>query len=249
MKNILFVLILTISFTAIAQNTSGKIIYSELINTKPDMKKAEEQGWAQWAEMVPESMTFKKQLVFNEKASMYVNIKEEEDPNEKNMVKRMARRYSNANNQTYISSETNAFVEQQDFMGKTFLIKGEPKKIIWKMTGEMKIIMSYPCLKATYEDSTETLEAWFTTEIPVSIGPEKYGQLPGMILELTSKKNKKTLTAINIEFKEINSTELSEPKEGKEVTREEYNKIVRKKMEEMRKNSGGYGGGRHGGGR
>jgi GLPGLI family protein len=205
------------------------------------MKKAEEQGWAQWAEMVPESMTFKKQLVFNEKASMYVNIKEEEDPNEKNMVKRMARRYSNANNQTYINSEINAFVEQQDFMGKTFLIKGEPDKITWKMSGEMKIIMNYPCLKATYEDSTETLEAWFTTEIQVAIGPEKYGQLPGIILELTSKKNKKTLTAIAIDFKEVDTSELSEPVEGKLVTREEYNKIVKRKMKEMKKN-GSFGG-------
>ena len=247
MKYILSILILSTSlFTISAQNTSGKIIYTEVINTKPDMKKAEEQGWAQWAEMVPESMTFKKQLIYNQKASMYVNIKEAIDPNEQNMVKRMAKKYSNANNQTYINSETKAFVEQQDFMGKTFLIKGEPDKITWKIAGDMKIIMNYPCLKATYEDSTETLEAWFTTEIPVSIGPEKYGELPGIILELTSKKNKKTLTATSIEFKEIESSELSEPIEGKEVTREEYHEIVRKKIEEMRKNRGA---GRHGGGK
>lgn len=248
MKYFLSILITITFFLGVnAQNTSGKIIYQEVINTKPDMAKAEEQGWAQWANMVPETMTFKKQLIYNEKSSMYVNIKIETDDEEKNMMKRMMRRYSNANNQTYRSTETNTFVEQQDFMGKTFLIKGEPKKIVWKMTGEMKIIMSYPCLKATYTDSTETLEAWFTTEIPVFIGPEKYGQLPGMILELSSKKDKKTLIATSIEFKEVNSTELSEPIEGKEVTREQYNKIVRKKMEEMRKNGswGGHGGRGH----
>ncbi|MBL4592889.1 MAG: GLPGLI family protein, partial [Flavobacteriales bacterium] len=233
MKYILSLLIITTSILGTqAQTTSGKIIYTEVINTKPDMKKAEEQGWAQWADMVPESMTFKKQLVFNQSASMYVNVKVEEDDNEKNMMKRMMRRYSNANNQTFINADSNVFVEQQDFMGKTFLIKGEPKKITWKITGEMKIIMSYPCLKATYTDSTETLEAWFTTEIPVSIGPEKYGQLPGMILELTSKKDKKTLTATEMEFKEIPTEELTEPTEGKVVTREEYNEIVKKKMKE-----------------
>ena len=246
MKYIITLLICAIAYNAIAQNTSGKIIYTEVINTKPDMKKAEEQGWAQWANMVPESMTFKKQLVFNQNASMYVNVKVEVDDSEQNMMKRMMRRYSNANNQTYINADSNIFVEQQDFMGKTFLIKGEPKKITWKITGEMKIIMNYPCLKATYEDSTETLEAWFTTEIPVSIGPEKYGQLPGMILELTSKKDKKTLTASEIKFEEIPTEQLSEPTEGKVVTREEYKKIVKKKMKEMRQN-GSYGG--HGGGR
>ena len=68
-----------------------------------------------------------------------------------------------------------------------------------------------------------------------------------MILELTSKKNKKTLTATSINFQEINTSELTEPTEGKVVTREQYNKIVRRKMEEMRNNSGGgyHGRGRH----
>ncbi len=247
MKYILSLLILISAFTSKAQNTSGKIIYTEVVNTKPDMKKAEEQGWAQWANMIPESMTFKKQLLFNEKSSMYINIEIEDVDNENSRMKRMMKRYSNGNNQTYQNAETNTFVEQQDFMGKTFLIKGEPKKITWKISGEMKIIMSFPCLKATYQDSTENLEAWFSTEIPVSIGPEKYGQLPGAILELTSKKNKKTLTATEVEFKTIDSSELTEPVEGKEVTRAQYRKIVKRKMEEMRKSgsSGRHGGRKH----
>ncbi len=243
MKNIVLILIINLLFFEGNAQTSGKITYREVLNTKPDMKQAEKQGWAQWAEMIPESMTFKKLLVYNEKTSMYSNIKVEQDDTENNRMKRMMMRYSNANNQTYRNTEKNTFVEQEEFMGKIFLIKGEPKKLKWKMTGDMKIIMSYPCIKATYHDSVETLEAWFTTEIPISIGPEKYGELPGIILELTSKKNKKTLTATNIEFVEIDSSELSEPTEGKEVTREEYRVIVKKKMQEMRENSSsGHGG-------
>lgn len=235
MKNFITVFLLLASLTIFSQK-SGKIIYSEVINTKPDMAKAEEQGWAQWAEMVPESMIFKKQLIYNDSVSMYVNIKEPEDPNEENMIKRMARRYSNSNSQSYRNTSSNIFIEQKDFMGKSFLIKGEAEKIKWKMTGEMKVILNYPCLKAVYKDSTETLEAWFTTEIPISVGPENYGGLPGMILELTSKKNKKTLTAIEINFEEIDETKVAKPTEGKEVTREEFHKIVREKMKEMREN-------------
>ncbi len=241
MKNLLLLPALLFGIALMAQTNSGIISYKEVITTKPDMKKAEEQGWAQWADMVPDSVVFNKQLVFNSTSSMYVNVKVEVDGTEQNMVKRMMNRYANADNQTYINSETNEFVEQQDFMGKTFLIKGKPEEMKWKITGEMKVIMNYPCLKATYEDTTETLQAWFTTEIAIGLGPEKYGNLPGMILELTSKKNKKTLTATKIEFKEISSEELSEPSEGKEVTREEYKKIVQKKVKEMREN-GGYGG-------
>lgn len=241
MKSIFITLSLLITVGMCAQNNSGIITYKEVINTKPDMKQAEEQGWAQWADMVPDSVVFNKQLLFNATASMYINVKIEDDGSEKNFMQKMMMRYANSDNQTYKNTETKNFVEQQDFMGKTFLIKGEPETIKWKMTGEMKIIMSYPCLKASYEDSTETLEAWFTTELPLSIGPEKYGDLPGAILQLTSKKNKKTLTATEIEFKEIASDQLAEPTEGKEVTREEYKEIVRKKVEEMREN-GGWGG-------
>lgn len=240
MKNNITLLFILFTLSGFSQQ-SGEIIYSELVNTKPDMAKAEEQGWSQWAEMVPETMTFKKLLIYNDSISMYSNIKEEVDPNEPNMVKRMARRFSNSNSQTYRNTPTEIYIEQKDFMGKSFLIEGKAKETKWKMTGKMKIIMSYPCLKAVYSDSTETLEAWFTTEIPVSVGPENYGGLPGMILEITSKKNKKTLTAIAIDFKKLDEEALKKPIDGKEVTREEYQQIVKKKMKEMREN-GSWGG-------
>lgn len=243
MKQLLIILTLTLSLNLASQNNAGIITYKEVIITKPDMKQAEEQGWAQWADMVPDSVVFHKKLIFNKEASSYINVKIEEDPNEQNYMKKMMTRYANADNQTYINSETGDFIEQQDFMGKTFLIKGKPEEMKWKITGEMKVIMSYPCLKATYSDSTETIDAWFTTEIPSGIGPEKYGNLPGAILQLSTNKDKrpKTLTAIDIEFKDITTEELAEPKEGKEVTREEYEKIVKEKIEEMKAN-GGWGG-------
>lgn len=230
---------------SIAQTNSGVVIYKEVINTKPDLQKAEEQGWAEWASMVPDSVVFQKKLLFNETTSSYTNIPMEENPDEQNMVKMMMRRYANANNETYVSSIDEKFVEKKDFMGKPFLIKGKPEETKWKMTGEIKQIMSYPCLKATFEDSTGVVEAWFTTEINAPTGPEKYGNLPGLILELTISKEKRTLTATELNLREVKAEEFKEPKEGKEVTREEFQKIVKDKMEEMRK-SGGFGGmGRH----
>lgn len=247
MKNLLFAITLIIPFSSIAQTNSGVIIYEEVKNTKPDMAKAEEQGWAHRAAMIPASMTFKKRLVFTEESSMYVTVKKKEDPTVDERQRRMERRFSNANNQTYINSKENEFVEQQDFMGKIFLIKGKPKKIKWKMTGEMKEIAGHPCLKATYSDSTDVIEAWFATNIPVPIGPEKYGDLPGIILELSSKKDKKIIVAKTITFREVDPTEVLKPVKGKEVTREQYRKIVREKRKEMRANGGGFGGPRGGG--
>lgn len=243
MYKFIIILTLLVSVSLTAQNNSGVITFKEVINTKPDMKQAEEQGWAQWADMVPDSVVFHKQLLFNDSTSTYINVKIEEDPNEQNYVKKMMMRYANSDNQTYINSNTDDFVEQQDFMGKTFLIKGKPEEMKWKITGEMKVIMSYPCMKATFEDTTGVIEAWFTTEIPLNIGPEKYRGLPGAILELSTPRDQrpKVLTAVKIDFREISTEELIEPTEGKEVTREEYYEIVRKKIQEMREN-GGFGG-------
>lgn len=243
MKRLFTLLLLTSCLSVFAQNKSGVITYKEVINTKPDMKQAEEQGWAQWADMVPDSVVFHKQLLFNDSASTYINVKIEEDPNEQNFVKKMMMRYANSDNQTYINASSGDFVEQQDFMGKTFLIKGKPEEMKWKITGEMKVIMSYPCMKATFEDTTGVIEAWFTTEITQNIGPEKYRGLPGAILELSTPRDQrpKVLTAIKIDFREVTPEELIEPTEGKEVTREEYYEIVRKKIQEMREN-GGFGG-------
>lgn len=224
-----------------AQNNSGVISYQEIIYTKPDLKQAEEQGWAEWASMVPDSVIFYKTLTFNSEASSFNNVPMEEEPGEQNMVKMMMRRYANPNNLTYRNVKENKFVEQKDFMGKTFLIKGEPEEKKWKMTGEMREIAGYPCLKAEYEDSTGVVDAWFTMQIPVSIGPETYGQLPGIILELYNPKEKKRLTANKVELKEVLAEEFVEPNKGKEVTREEFYEIVREKMKEMRESGGGFG--------
>lgn len=241
MKNIAFTLLILSSSLGWSQNNSGLVKYQEVINTKPDLQKAEEQGWAEWASMVPDSVVFYKKLLFNETTSSFSILPMEEDPNEQNMVKMMMRRYANPNNETYTNTETGKFIEKKDFMGKTFLIKGKPEEVKWKMTGEMKQIMNYPCMKATFEDSTGVVDAWFTMEIPTSTGPEKYSNLPGLILELYIAKEKRTLTAIELDLKEVKADEFVEPSSGKEVTREEFYKIVKEKMEEMKK-SGGWGG-------
>lgn len=224
-----------------AQINAGIVKYKEVIITKPDLQKAEEQGWAEWASMVPDSVVFYKKLLFKESISSYTNIPMDENPDEQNMVKMMMRRYANANNETYVNTLDNKYVEKKDFMGKTFLIKGKPEEKKWKMTGEIKSILDFPCLKATFEDSTGVIEAWFTTEIAASTGPENYGGLPGLIMQLTIVKEKRTLTADELSLKEVNSTEFKEPTEGKEVTREEFYKIVKEKMQEMRQ-AGGFGG-------
>jgi GLPGLI family protein len=75
--------------------------------------------------------------------------------------------------------------------------------------------------------------AWFAPSIQAPVGPEKYGQLPGAILELTVDDG--TLQYSAIEIKEtVNDKDLKEPKKGKKVTQKEYLDVV----QEFMKNNG-----------
>ncbi|MEL6812695.1 MAG: GLPGLI family protein [Bacteroidota bacterium] len=114
------------------------------------------------------------------------------------------------------------------------------------------------------EDSTETAEerdpfdeievpkemlvtAWFTPQIPVKNGPGEYAGLPGLILEMNIDRTTILCSKIVLNPKEADKIEA--PDTGKEVSREEYNKIVKEKMDEMRENWRGGNGRRRGGGR
>ncbi|NND63516.1 MAG: GLPGLI family protein [Flavobacteriaceae bacterium] len=91
-----------------------------------------------------------------------------------------------------------------------------------------------------------TVTAWFTPQIPVKTGPGEYGGLPGLILELNIDRT--TLLCSKIVLNPKEADKIAPPEKGKEVSREEYNKIVKEKTEEMRENFR-RGDGRRGGGR
>jgi GLPGLI family protein len=231
MKTIITIVLLSITLIAKPQNTSGIITYEVTTALQIDMDNLERQGLEAYADMIPKSTSSKKQLYFTEETTLYNNLKEE--PKESKTNGNMITMFSNPDNKTYINQLTNAVVEQKEFMGKMFLINDTLKKINWKITGETKLVLNYPCIKASYNDSTESLEAWFTTEIPISIGPEMYGQLPGLILEVNDKNSNRTTRAIDVIYKEIEPNNLPIPSEGKKVSRKKFDEIVQKKMEEM----------------
>jgi len=88
--------------------------------------------------------------------------------------------------------------------------------------------------------------AWFSPQIPVSTGPGAYGGLPGLIMELNTGRT--TILCSKLVLNPEKAIEIDVPEKGKEVTREEYNQIVKEKTEEMRENWRGRGGGRRPGG-
>lgn len=60
----------------------------------------------------------------------------------------------------YKNVKTKAFVQEQEFYGKKFLIEDELLKIDWKISSETKQIGNYTCMKATAMIPTSELSFW-----------------------------------------------------------------------------------------
>ena len=92
---------------------------------------------------------------------------------------------------------------------------------------------------------TILVTAWYTPQIPVSDGPSNYWGLPGLILEINEGRT--TILCSEIVMNPTEKVEIKAPTKGKKVTRKEYAKIMKKKMEEMREMFRNRRGGRSGG--
>ena len=76
--------------------------------------------------------------------------------------------------------------------------------------------------------------AWFAPTLPVAIGPQGYGGLPGMIMEVEFDGGRSVVTAAEVKLQKPAEGAIKVPEKGKKVTRAEYQKIQAEKMKEMR---------------
>lgn len=242
MKPIILTLLLTIPFLVLGQ-TSGEIAYSENITLNIELP----EGMEQFKDMVPGSQELKMVLLFNNKASIYKNAPADESADNEihagdeagGMQFRM--KFDMPENQTYTDVKTGKTTEKRDFMDKKFLIEGKAKRYKWNISAEQKTILDYACQKATFQDTSGTIEAWFTSQIPVSAGPASYSGLPGMILEVNIDDGQRIITANSVDMKDLEKKAIEAPKKGKKVSQEEFEAIVEAKTKEMREQYGGDG--------
>ncbi|MEN3322827.1 GLPGLI family protein [Mariniflexile soesokkakense] len=193
-------------------------------------------------------------LTFNQSESFY---KEEENPNASGGGGRWgAMLGSFTGGPQYKDIKNKLLLQEQEFFGKQFLIKDSLPKFNWKMEGETKQIGQYTCFKATVKKTVDATDftsfrrpqnneeetapttkeieivAWYTMQIPVNLGPDDYWGLPGLILEVNADRTIIYCSKIilNPEIKDA----IIAPSKGKEVSRTEYDAIVKKKTAEMR---------------
>ena len=147
------------------------------------------------------------------------------------------------------------FALRRSNLERSYVVSDSIRKLEWKLSDETKTILTYTCRKATSTrissrqqmsmengemkrttiPDTAVVVAWFTTDIPVAVGPEYQGQLPGAILELDIANGQTIYKALEVLTK-VSANKIKAPKEGKKMTAAEFAKEREKLMEEMRKN-------------
>lgn len=244
MKQIFLLLAFFLPFMTKAQKNEGEVVYLETVKLQIDIPEGNEE----LAKMLPTSQSFHKTLTFNESASLYQDTPQTEEEgtaevNSESEGMQFKMVIQRPENTYYADLESSKTLNSREFFGRVFLISGERKQLAWKMTGEQKKVLGYVCQKATCQDSTETIEAWFTPQISAPAGPDKFGGLPGLILELNLNNGSRTIVATKVELKSLPADALTKPTKGKEVTQAEFDKIEAEKMKEMEQEMGGQGGG------
>ncbi|MEM9856770.1 MAG: GLPGLI family protein [Bacteroidota bacterium] len=244
MKTLLFTSLLLISLNALGQ-TQGNVTYEETIQFKINFDGNDALS-KDLQSMLPSSKSTKKSLIFTEQHSLYKT--DDSDTGDEKLANQSGDRniqivMKRPENVIYQNLSENKVIEKKEFMDRIFLISDDTEKKAWKITGEQKEILGYLCQKATTVRDSSDITAWFTSQIPVSSGPNSYGGLPGLILEINKDDGKAIITATEIDLETDISKAIIPPSKGKKVNRKQFTKIQKEKLEEMKLQYGGSGDG------
>lgn len=263
MKRVFFLLIAIVSFSlSQAQVKEGTIYYDQKVNMHKTIQ--DEQMKAMMPEF--RTAKFILQFSDSVSVYKTVPEDEAPDPFAGGGG-RMVIRMGGGGGDLYKNFSQSKSIQTSELGGKNFLIVDSIRQQPWKLGTETKQILGYTCHKATRKvmqpnraimrmsmgaggtTTTDTANkgaiqgkevevvAWYADEIVSPVGPENYGQLPGVILQLDVDNGTQVYTATEVK-KTVDQKELKEPKKGKVVTRQEYAKMMTDMMGNMQGGGG-----------
>lgn len=239
-----------------AQQKEGKVIYERTIQMQIRLADNEEAE-----RMLPKTRTDKFELSFGNNQSLWKHMDEDDNNDQFGENGMQIRMVGPGQDDIVFNDFTRAqIVEQRGMFDKKFIVEDSIHKLNWKLSEETQTILGHVCRKATAQrmgksyrmtmdngkmerkefDDTTNIVAWFTTDIPVSAGPEVQGQLPGLILALDMNNGRMVYKAIELSPK-VEIASIKAPTKGKKLTPQEFIKERDKIIEEMQKNNQGSG--------
>lgn len=256
---IIIILVITLSNSLLAQGFQGIATYKtkRKLDVKLDSTQMNSDMHQRMIAMLKKRFEKTYLLTFNKEASLYKEEGALEAPQTGGMRVMMVS--TDESGVLYKNIKENRFASQNEVFGKIFLVQDKLEKLDWQLEKEVKNIGNYTCHKATLKRNIEivgagissngdndfdeeiekepqmkeiTITAWYTTQIPINSGPEKYYGLPGLILEVNN--GEETMVCSKIVLNPDKKIVIKEPIKGKEVSQNDFDIIVDKKMKQER---------------
>lgn len=255
MRNLFTLFTFILSIGMFAQDLSGKATYQikdifKMKDTKPEHNTPE---FKERLEDIKKSHEKTFVLEFTKNASLYSEEEKLPHVNKDGSTHSVSYGWK----KLYKNTKENYFLMENDLLDKIFLIKDTLDITGWELSTETKQIGNYTAYKATKtvvpkiiedkEQSTNFLSmtnqkesneivytAWYTPEIPIPNGPDKFGGLPGLILELHTANRIYLCSEIIINPKK--PFEFNVPK-GKSISQQEFDKMLDERAKEYQRKS------------
>ena len=232
MKYIIFIVLLVFETGVSAQSTfiySGRIQYERKVNQHLNLD--DDSEWMlEMKKQIPKFVTDVFELDFSSDVSVYKLARENQDnkymwggkPSTTDII---------------IQNHTSRQLSiQRDIFEQTYLLQDSLRNLQWRITEEKREIAGFDCRKAVTRicDSVYVV-AFYTDQIPVSSGPESFGNLPGMILGLAVPRLSITWFATRVELTTPTAQKLQPTLKGKKTNWVRYNADLQKAMKDWGK--------------
>ena len=118
---------------------------------------------------------------------------------------------------------------------RPYLYQEPIPRIKWQISNEQKEIGKFTCIRADGEFRGRKYTAWFTTEIPVPLGPWKLNGLPGLILEAYDSKQEVSFVAksVQIPIQDEDISKIKPPQDGISISLDEAREIYVKEQKRI----------------
>jgi GLPGLI family protein len=208
------------------------------------------------AARIPAARTDVFELLFGNDQSLWRSVPRTDGDNGTVTAPGMVMRMAGTDDMTYFNFPKGERIDKRELFDNDFLVVDTIARLNWKLGEDTKNVLGHLVRKATAQrigtrmgitmengemkrvpvTDTSTITAWYTTDVPVSVGPQDFaGQLPGLVLEVDVNNGRTVFKAVEMTAK-VSLSNIKEPKGGKRYTPAEFDKERDRVMEEMRKN-------------
>ena len=205
--------------SVVAQPLQGTIVYMRTMDVWRHLP--DEQMRA----MVPQFQSGEFQLAYRDSIAVYKGLPKDDAPDPfaapgGGMVIKLGG--PGDDGILYKNLSDHRLLEETSLDDKKYVIKDSVRSLAWKLSPDTSTVLGHFCKKATtVMRGGKKVVAWYSEDILLAAGPERFDGLPGAILRLDVDSGTVVFVATKIAAS-VAGADLRAPSENKAISRMEY---------------------------